>query len=599
MSASLSRRRFLQASAAIAAPAVLQSDSVLARSQSTPATIPDAPEPLFRMSPQPGSHYALPYTTIAFRDVTVDQIGTVRVEGSLSGPGSGVIKEHSDGQGFSWIPDARFFETEIVTVRADVPLTNSPEGDLTFVIGEQAPRPQTDTVTLEDVTSADPDVIHSFKSRPDLEPVKVDVPLLDESRVAPGLIAVTPHVPGGQAGATIYDNAGQPVWHHVAADINHPVYCLKMQTYQGQPVLTWSEGAKRIGYGFTHFVIADQSYEPIAYVRGGHGVDGLDVHDLVLSDYGTAWAFSYHAVWTNDAGTRRNVMECVIQEIDVATGDVWWEWHSLDHVPLDESHTPRPEDPETSWDYIHVNSIEIDHDDNLLISGRATHGIYRINTFNHEVMWRFGGNASDFPLAPDDVFRWQHDARRLPDGTVSLFDNVDSDNQANARGMVFELDEEAMTATLVREYYRDGGMHSPYQANMQTLENGNVFIGWGSGPRCSEFTHEGEMIFDMRYQAGVSYRGYRVNWQGFPNQPIDYVLESAADGTLTCFVSWNGATEITEWRVVTDGGNELARAPKIGFETELSGIPVSAHMEVQALDTTGAILGGRILNPGN
>lgn len=599
MTASISRRQFLQASAAIAAPLTIGDGLPSVGAQSTPDMIEEPSRPLFRISPQSGSNYALPYTTIIFRDVTSVQIGTIRVAGSLSGPNSGIVKEHSDGNGFSWIPDARFFDTETVTVQADVPLTDAPDGTLTFRIGEQAPRPKTDASTIESVTTADPSVIHAFKSRPDLAPVNVDLALLDESRVAPGLVAVTPHVPNGQAGATIYDNAGHPVWHHIAADINHPIYCLKMQSYQGEPVLTWSEGAKRVGYGFTHFVIADQSYEPIAYVQSGHGLDGLDVHDMVLGEHGTAWAFAYHAVWTDDAGTRRNVMECVIQEIDVSTGDVWWEWHSLDHVPLDESNSPRPENPENSWDYIHVNSIEIDHDDNLLISSRANHCIYRLSTTDHRVMWRLGGKASDFALEPDAVFRWQHDARRLADGKVSLFDNVDSDNQANSRGMVFELDEETKKATLVREYFRDGGMHSPYQANMQTLENGNVFIGWGSGPRCSEFTHEGEMIFDMRYQAGVSYRGYRIEWQGFPNRPIDYLLEDGPDGTLTCFVSWNGTTEVAEWRIVTDSGAELARTLRSGFETELTGIPISAYMEVQALNAGGQILGGRVLNRGN
>lgn len=598
MTVSLTRRKLVLASAGLAGAAAIPftSTAALAQLDSTPGSASEKVEALVRMSPQPGSQYALPATTIAFRGVTAAQLGTLMVSGSVSGPASGVLKEHSDGEGVSWINDTEFFEDEIVSVVAEIPLTASNDGAATFVIGKQSPRPAADAT--ED-TEPDPAVVHAFKSRPDLAPVKADVGLYDEQRTTDGLIAVTPHVPNGQAGATIYDNSGQPVWHHVSANPNHPLYCLKVQNYLGQPVLTWSEGAKRTGYGYTHFVIADESYEPIARIQGGHGVNGLDVHDMVLTEYGTAWVFSYHPVWTDDAGSPRNVLECVIQEIDVSTGDVWWEWHSLDHVSLDESYAPRPEDPDNGWDYIHVNSIEVDHDGNLLISSRTNHCIYRISIENHEVIWRLGGKQSDFPLDPDAVFAVQHDARRLPDGTLSLFDNLDSDNQVDSRGLVFELDEEAMTATLVREYHRDGGMHSPYQANMQTLDNGNVFIGWGSGPRVSEFTHEGEMIFDMRYQAGVSYRGYRVDWTGRPQRPIDYLLEDAADGSLTCFVSWNGATEIAEWRVITDSAGEVARVSKDGFESELTGIPMAAYMEVQALNSAGQILGGRVLNRGN
>lgn len=582
----------MQASAGLAASGAISLSYATAASQTNLTASTEASQALVRMSPQPGSRYALPATTIAFRGVTADQIGDLMVSGTVSGPASGVLREHSDGQGVSWINDTEFFDAEEITVRATIPLTTATDGAATFIIGEQAPRPAADAT--ED-TEPDPSVVHAFKSRPDLAPIKVEVSLFDQERTTDSLIAVTPHVPNGQAGATIYDNSGQPVWHTVAANINHPIYCLQMQNYLGQPVLTWSEGAKRTGYGYAHHVIANQSYEPIAYVQGGNGVNGLDVHDLILTDYGTAWAFSYHPVWTNDAGRPRNVFECIIQEIDVSTGDVWWEWHSLDHIPLDESYAARPVDLETAWDYIHVNSIEVDHDGNLLISSRTNHSIYRISTENHEVLWRLGGKESDFPLEPDAVFAWQHDARRLPDGTISIFDNLDDTNQVDSRGLVFELDEEAMTATLIREYHRDGGMHSPYQANMQTLDSGNVFIGWGSGPRVSEFTHEGEMIFDMRYLAGVSYRGYRVDWTGTPTRPIDYLLEDAADGSLTCYVSWNGATDIAEWRVITDSAGEVARVSKEGFETELTGIPVSGYMEVQALNSSGQILGGRIL----
>lgn len=603
MSASISRRRLLQASAGLAVPAVLPFSRSQARAQSTPDASPAFTEVLVTMSPEAGSRYALPTTTIAFRGVTADQLGNIYVTGSLSGPASGVVREHSDGRGVSWHHDTEFFETETVTIRTDIPLTNAPDGAATFVIGKQAQRLPAEGVEDRTSASEDESIVHSFRSRPDLAPVRIDVKLLDEERVAPGLVAVTPHVPGGQAGATLVDNAGETVWHYTPADINTYAYCLKVQTYNGEPVLTWSESAKRTGYGYGHFAIANQSYEIVARVQGGNGVNALDVHDMALSEYGTAWVFSYHPVWVATAGAERNVLECVIQEIDVSTGDVWWEWHSLDHVPTDESYLLPPESLDEAWDYIHVNSISVDHDNNLLISSRTNHAIYKIDVVNHQVIWRLGGKASDFPLAEDAVFAVQHDAQRRDDGTLSLLDNLDSDNQVNSRGLVFELDEEGMTATLVQEFYRDGGMHAPYQANMQTLENGNVFIGWGSGPRCNEFTADGEMIFDMRYRAGTSYRGYRVDWSATPSTPIDYVLEGAADDTLTCHISWNGATEIAEWRVIggsdSTSATEVTRVAKTSFETELTGVSISAYLEAQALNAAGQILGGRVLLYGN
>ncbi len=554
------------------------------------------------MSPQPGTRFALPHTSISLRDVVPSAVGSLRVVGSLSGPAAGVIREHRDGNGISWVTDAPFFEGEIVTVAAEIPLTESEDGTASFEIGRQSPRTPTFFTEDRDSATNNPDLVQNFKSRPDLVPIQISLKTIDEERVTPGLMAVTPHVPQGHAGAQLVNNAAETVWYHNADDPNHVIYCLQMQEYNNEPVLTWWEGARYQGWGYGHHVLMNRNYEEVTRVQAGNGVNGLDVHDLQITPEGSAWVFSYHSVWIDHAGSDRNVAECVIQEIDIETGDVWWEWHSLDHVGIDESYSPVPVELAAMFDYIHVNSIDVDLDGNLLISGRGTHCIYKIDITTHEVIWRLGGKQTDFELDDHAVFAWQHDARRLPDGTFTLFDNHDDTIRTSSRGMVFDLDEAAMTATLRTEYYHPLEMWSPYQANMQTLDNGHIFMGWGSGPRCSEFTPEGEMIFDMRYAGGQSYRGYRIDWNATPNRPIDYLLEDGAATTLTCHVSWNGATNIASWRVLAGPDNvsvsEVARAPKVSFETEITDIPMAAYMEVQALDAAGTVLAGRVLQRG-
>lgn len=603
MPMTISRRNLLRASAGIplAASAVKAAN---ARTNTATPEVGSAPLPrsLARMSPQPGTKFALPHTSISLRDVDPAAVGTLRVSGSVSGPAAGILREHRDGNGISWIADAPFLEAETVTVTADIPLTELTDGSATFEIGRQSPRTPAFYTEDRDSATGNDELVQSFRSRPDLVPIQIDVRTIDEARVTPGLMAVTPHVPNGHAGAQLVNNAGETVWFHNAADTNHVIYCLNMQIYNNEPVLTWWEGARYQGWGYGHFVMMNREYETIGHVQAGNGVNGLDVHDMQLTPYGTAWAFSYHSVWVNHAGIERNVAECVIQEIDIETGDVWWEWHSLDHVAIGESYSPIPKDPDSMFDYIHINSIDVDLDGNLLISSRGNHTIYKIDTTTHDVIWRLGGKHSDFEMTEDAVFHWQHDARRLADGTFTLFDNHDDTEKTSSRGMVFDLDEASMTATLTNAYYHPEEMWSPYQANMQTLDNGHVFIGWGSGPRCSEYTPEGEMIFDMRYRGGQSYRGYRIDWNATPNRPIDYLLEDAMPGTLTCHASWNGATNVTTWRVLAGADAstavEVTREPKVAFETALSGIPTSAYMEVQALDAAGMILAGRILNRG-
>src|SRR6266542_1348901 len=103
------------------------------------------------------------------------------------------------------------------------------------------------------------------------------------------------------------------------------------------------------------------------------------------------------------------VFDGIVQEIDVATGRVLFEWHSLDHVPLTDSYQPLPSSPGAPWDYFHINSINLDSDQNLLISARHTWAIYKIDRRTGDVIWRLGGKESDFALGPGAAFAWQHD----------------------------------------------------------------------------------------------------------------------------------------------------------------------------------------------
>ena len=105
-----------------------------------------------------------------------------------------------------------------------------------------------------------------FASRPDLVP-----PVLStghrRSGTSPGLVFVSPKRKNGQSGPAILDADGEYVWFKpmpkgiVADDF-------RVQTYRGQPVLTWWEGKTNPrGYGQGTWVIADTSYREIARVK--------------------------------------------------------------------------------------------------------------------------------------------------------------------------------------------------------------------------------------------------------------------------------------------------------------------------------------------
>jgi hypothetical protein len=179
-----------------------------------------------------------------------------------------------------------------------------------------------------------------------------------------------------------------------------------------------------LGHGVGHYVVADSSYRPLATVNAGNRRAG-DLHEFLLTDRGTALLTTYavtqrdlSAVHGSKAGT---IQDAMFQEIDIASGRVLLEWHSLDHIPVTESYWPLS----SNWDYVHLNSIDVDRDSNLLVSSRNTHTIYKLDRRSGQIIWRLGGKHSDFQIAPEAVFAWQHDARRQPDGTITMFDNGD------------------------------------------------------------------------------------------------------------------------------------------------------------------------------
>jgi len=554
--------------------------------------------------PAPETWTASPHTEISFRGVTEEDLGGVVVVGDFSGGHSGVLKAHADGNGVSFIPDARFEPGEVVTVRADIPLGSGPGGTHTFGVARPAMIVPAPSGYDADNPEEPP---QEFRSRPDLRPPYMHI-TRSTGATADGYIFLTTNVPNGQRGLMILDNDGQLIWFSPPRVETEALYDLRVQEYQGQPVLTWSEAASPVGYGFGHFVIADASYTRIADVQVGNGYTGGDVHEFLLTPRGTALVIIYHPIeWDASpiGGSRyASVLDNIVQEVEVETGRVLFEWHSLDHVRIEETYRSLAADRGRSFDYFHMNSVEEVPDGNLIISARHTFAIYKIDRSTNEVIWRLNGTASDFEMGEGAEFAWQHDARIHPNGELTLFDNAESDQERDAfaysRGVVLELDETAMTATLVREYIHPTRILSTSQANMQVLPNGNVFIGWGSAPVFSEFTFDGELIFNGRFPRGAnSYRAYRFPWVGRPADPPDIAVERQLDGTTTVHASWNGATEVAGWQALAGSTPESMEVvsdvvPRSGFETE---IPVDASSDwysAQALDAAGTVIGTAI-----
>jgi hypothetical protein len=404
---------------------------------------------------------------------------------------------------------------------------------------------------------------------------------------ADGLVFYAPMGGPGQTGALIFDADGEPVWFR-ASEKGQATMDLRVQRYRGEPVVTWWYGHVGKGYGVGDGVIADASYREIARVRGANG-HRPDLHEFLLTPDGTALVASYAIV---RRGPHR-VVDGIVQELDVATGELVFEWRSLDHVDPSESHRKPPRKPGQLFDYFHLNSIDVDSDGNLVVSARHTWAVYKLDRRDGRVLWRLGGKKSDFALGEGVRFAWQHDARVTAPGTLTIFDNGAAPKvEPRSRALVVRVDEEARRADLAHAFEDDE--LATAMGNAQTLPDGSLVVGWGTQPVVSEFAPDGELRFRARFPKGArSYRAFRFDWHARPTTvPAVAVVPGAKHVALAA--SWNGATEVARWAArageTPDALRVVATVPRAGFETRIPLDGDFRHAAVEALDATGSAL---------
>ncbi len=499
--------------------------------------------------PSPGTLTASPRTQISLRGIAPARIGTVTVTGSRSGRHGGRLRAHSDELGASFVPARPFRAGERVTVR-------NRHVTYGFTVGRRPapvkPRPS-------ELPSVGRGAVQRFATRPDLVPPAVTVDTRLDGR-APGLVFLAPKSGRGQDGPMIIDDFGQIVWFNASGN-RELASDFRVQSYLGKPVLTWWQGRLIGGEGRGEGKIYDTRYQPVRRVRAGNGFSA-DVHEFEVTSRGTALLLIYDAVrrdLSSVGGSRDGIVgQTVVQEIDIATGLVLFEWHSLGNVGLSESHQPVPRHG-GQWDYMHANSAALDASGDVIISARHTSAVYRISHSTGRIVWRLGGAKSDFRMGAGTRFYQQHDARPQPDGSLTLFDNSAPPPQRKAsRAITLALDTKAMKATLRAAFTHPLDLLSATQGGAQALANGNMFVGWGSRRYFTEFDANGKVVFDGHIAlGGDNYRAYRFVWSGRPARPPALVAERR--GTrVAARVSWNGATGVG--RVGAVGGAEPERA---------------------------------------
>jgi Arylsulfotransferase (ASST) len=440
-----------------------------------------------------------------------------------------------------------------------------------------------------------------FRSRPDLKaPVTTVRTRLDGA--APGLVFTESHGGPADQGPMIIDGKGDLVWFldlSPGADSSLRAFNFNVQRLRGQPVLTWFQGAVTDGHGEGHYEVWSSDYSKVAEVRGQDGYEG-DLHEFVLTDKGTA-LFTCYGQATTDLSrfggqTKGDYLYGVVQEVDVSTGELVFQWRSDEHVALDES-IGNIRTTTIPWDYFHVNSICVDPTDgNLIISGRNTWAFYKVDRVSGAVLWRLGGKASDFEIGAGAHFAFQHDVRRYANGTVSLFDNEGGppDEASQSRGVSLALDEQSRRVELLHWYWHSPPVLSDALGSVQELTNNNVFVGWGQSSCFTEYDTAGAAVFDARLAPGTeSYRAFKELWSAQPGTEVPAI--TVVGGTVaTIYASYNGCTEVASWVVLgglsPTGLSRLGQAPRLGFETAITVPAARLYLAVEAVASSGQVL---------
>ncbi len=558
-----------------------------------------------RVYPSPDTVTASPTTQISFRHVPAAHItnSSIHVSGSRTGAHTGRIVADSTGNGASFYPAKPFSPGERVDVTAPDTICGAKGSSAHFTVTKvkthALPKGKS-TRKTKPTTAGD---LQHFATEPDLEPPVVTV---DKAHPDPKEGDFLLGSKGGTvpAGAMIMDGSGNLVWYHPLPK-GQEATDLRVRTYKGRPVLTFWQGESTHGHGAGKGIIMDRSYQVVGTVSAGNGYDA-DLHEFLLEPDGTAWVTAYAKV-PADLSAQGGpddapVYDGIVQQIDVATGNVLFEWHSLDHVALSASKVDYDKTDADAYDYFHVNSIEPSGKGTILISARNTSAAYLLNQATGAVIWTLGGKHSSFKMGDGTEFGYQHDARMRGSHSVTIFD--DETETTPARLLALDLDLHSHKASVIWDYTAPGDIPVVAQGNLQLLANGNLVSGWGSantdGPSrhsttITEYTDDGKMLFHARFKGtGINtYRAYRAPWSGRPASAPAVKVTGSGAGTKVS-LSWNGATDVASWDLVSRTGDgsthSVASKPKSSFETVIPVSDLPAGTEARALDANGKVL---------
>lgn len=313
--------------------------------------------------------------------------------------------------------------------------------------------------------------------------------------VQPGLTLLSPRRSGNPPHpAIIIDQTGRVVWYHeVSAGLGD--FQLQPNGHLTASVMVSANAPYSAGTYLEWDALGDM----VGQWRA-NGYDLTDTHELRLIGDSEALLYGY-TTRTFDLSrfggpSAATVIGDVLQRLDRA-GAVSFEWNTFDHFQLDDADDFIWQSPGTAgYDFTHSNAIETLPNGDYLLSTRHLSEITRIDGKTGEIRWRMGkgkGNQFTFINDPKGGFWNMHAVRRLPDGHVLFIDNGNGHMPPSTRAVEYEIDEDAMSATLVWSF--EPGIVSCCMGFAQRLANGNTLVNLGQDYRVFEVAPNGDVVW--------------------------------------------------------------------------------------------------------
>lgn len=246
-----------------------------------------------------------------------------------------------------------------------------------------------------------------------------------------------------------------------------------------------------------------------------------DIHDVQLAENGN-WLLATARIDTVDlsaytfngqqGGVATPILGFGVQEFD-PSGALIFEWNSNDYISPTEGYTFYGYNP-NMFDYCHGNAIEEDIDGHLLLSFRHLNAVYKIHRTSGAIIWKLGGQSSDFTFTNDSGFSGQHDVRRLPNGNYSVFDNSNmGPTPKKSRGVEYLLDTVNWTATRVNEDLHPTPSYHMAMGSYRQYPNGDAMLGWGFSyrpkPSATYFNSSDNVVAEFFFHDSVmTYRAF-------------------------------------------------------------------------------------------